>query len=63
MFTIGHKWLWGEIGENIPELSETKIMNLSPYVFDVYYVAKNRSELSITILEKKKTKQNYRSKK
>ena len=28
-------------------------MNLSPYVFDVDYVTKIRSELSITVLEKK----------
>ena len=37
-------------------------MNLSPYVFDVDHVAKIRSELSITVLEKK-TEQNYRLKK
>ena len=37
-------------------------MNLPPYVFDVDYVAKIRSELSITVLEKK-TEQNYRLKK
>ena len=35
-------------------------MNLPPYVFDVDYVAKIRSELSITVFEKKKTEQNYR---
>ena len=52
-----------KIGENILESSETKFMNLPPYVFDVDHVAKIRSELSITVLEKKKTKQNYRSKK
>ena len=37
-------------------------MNLPSYVFDVDYVAKIRSELSITVLEKK-TEQNYRLKK
>ena len=37
-------------------------MNLPPYVFDVDCVAKIRSELSITVLEKK-TEQNYRLKK
>ena len=37
-------------------------MNLPPYVFDVDHVAKIRSELSITVLEKK-TEQNYRLKK
>ena len=31
-------------------------MNLRPYVFDADYVVKIRSELSITVLEKKKTK-------
>ena len=31
----------GYIGENILELSETKFMNLSPYVFDEDYVAKS----------------------
>ena len=36
-------------------------MNLPPYVFDVDHVAKIRSELSITVLEKK-TEQNYRKK-
>ena len=41
------------IDENILESSETKFMNLPPYVFDVDYVAKIRSELSITVLEKK----------
>ena len=50
------------IGENILESSDTKFMNLPPYVFDVDYVAKIRSELSITVLEKK-TEQNYRLKK
>ena len=39
------------IGENIVESSE--IYDLPPYVFDVDYVTKIRSELSITILEKK----------
>ena len=42
------------IGENILESSETDFMNLPPYVCDVDYVEKIRSELSITVLEKKK---------
>ena len=41
------------IGENILELSETNFVNLQPYVFDVDYVEKIRSELSINVLEKK----------
>ena len=44
------------IGENnlqSVESSETNFMNLPHYVFDVDYVAKIRSELSITLLEKK----------
>ena len=41
------------IGENILESSGTKFMNLPLYVFDVDYVVKLRSELSITVLEKK----------
>ena len=49
------------IGENILESSETDFMNLPPYVCDVDYVAKIRSELSITVLEKK-NEQNYRLK-
>ena len=44
------------IGENILESSETNFMNLTPYVFDVNHVAKIRSELFITVLEKKWTK-------
>ena len=43
-----------KIGENILESSEIKFMNLPPYVFDVDHVAKIRSELSITVLERKK---------
>ena len=43
-----------KIGENILESSETNVMNLPPYVFDVDYVAKIRSELSIGVLQKKK---------
>ena len=35
------------IGENILESSKANFMNLPPYVFDVDYVAKIRSELSI----------------
>ena len=42
------------IGKNILESPENKFMNLTPYVFDVDHVAKIRSELSITVLEKKK---------
>ena len=41
------------IGENILELSEINFMNFDPYVFDVDHVAEIRSELSITVLEKK----------
>ena len=41
------------IGEIILESSETKFIDLPPYVFDVDHVAKIRSELSITVLEKK----------
>ena len=44
------------IGKNILESSEANFMNLPPYVFDVDYVAKIRSGLSITVLEKKSTK-------
>ena len=51
------------IGENILESSETNFMNLPPYVFDVDYVAKIRSGLSITVLEKKKLKTDSRLKK
>ena len=51
-----------EIGEKILESSETEFVILPPYVFDVDHVAKIRSELSITILEKK-NEQNYRLKK
>ena len=40
------------IGENILESSEIEFMNLPPYVSEVDNVAKNRSELSITVLEK-----------
>ena len=41
-------------GENILESSGTNFMNLPPYVFDVDYVAKIRSELSITVLKNRK---------
>ena len=51
-----------KIGENTLDSSDTNFMNLPPYIFDVDYVAKIRSELSITVLEKK-TEQNYRLKK
>ena len=40
-----------KIGENVLESSETKIMNSPCYVFDVDYVGKIRSGLSITVLE------------
>ena len=65
MLTIGHirhVATLMKIGENILESSETNFMNLPPYVFDVDYVAKIRSELSITVLEEK-NEQNSRSKK
>ena len=44
------------ISENILESSETIFKSLTPYVFDVDNVAKIRSELSITVLEKKMNK-------
>ena len=44
------------------ESSDASFTNFELYVFDVDHVAKIRSELSITILEKK-TEQNYRLKK
>ena len=50
-----------KIGEKILESSEAEFMNLAQYVIDVDHVAKIRSELSITVLEKK-TSQNYRQK-
>ena len=40
------------IGENIPESSKTNFKSLPLYVFDVDHVAKIRSELSITVVEK-----------
>ena len=43
-----------KIDENILASSETNFKNLPPYVFDVDHVAKIRSGLSITVLEKKK---------
>ena len=42
------------IGEIILESSETKFIDLPPYVFDVDHVAKIRSELSTSVLEKTK---------
>ena len=42
------------IGENILESLEINFINLPPYVFDVDYDAKIRSELSFTVLDKKK---------
>ena len=45
-------WPIVNIGENILEPSETNFMNSPPYVFDVDYVARIRSELSITVLDK-----------
>ena len=44
------------------ESSEVNFTNFDPYVFHVDYVAKIRSGLSITVLEKK-IPQNYRLKK
>ena len=41
------------LGQNIQGSSETKFMNLPPYIFDVDYVAKIRFWPSITVLEKK----------
>ena len=40
------------IVENTVESSETKFMNFSPYVFDVDYLSKIRSELSVIVLKK-----------
>ena len=51
-----------KIGETILESSEIEFMNLPPYVFGVDNVAKIKSELSITVLEKK-NEQTYRLKK
>ena len=45
-----------KIDENILESSETNFMNLPHCVFDVSHAAKTRSQLSITILEKKMNK-------
>ena len=45
-----------KIGDKILESPEVKFMNLAPYVFDEDLVAKIRSGLSITILEKKNHK-------
>ena len=42
-----------KIYENTLESSETKFMNLPPYVFDVTNVAKIRSEQSFTVIKKK----------
>ena len=50
MFTI---YDFDKISENNLKSSETKFMNLPPYVFDVNHVARIRSDLSITVLEKK----------
>ena len=56
---MGHIiWPMANIGEHI--LEETEFMNLPPYVFDVDYVAKIRSGLSITVLEIKKKKTDFR---
>ena len=49
-----------KICEKILESLEAKLMSLARYVFDVDHVAKIRSELSITALERKKLPQNYR---
>ena len=47
-----------KIGENILGASVAKFMNLAPYAFDVDHVAKIRSGLSITVLDKN-IPQNY----
>ena len=44
---------YGKHRQNILESSETDSMNLPPYVYTVDHVARIRSELSITVLEKK----------
>jgi len=68
MFTIGHTVLYGpyktviKIGENIPESSEVKFMNLTPHALDADHVTEIRSGPSTTASEKK-TPQNYRLKK
>ena len=49
-------WPMVNICEIIVESSETNFMNLPSYVFDVDYVAEIKSELSITVLEKKMNK-------
>ena len=51
-FYHSRTWHMVNIDENILESSGTNFMNLPPYVFDVDYVAKIRSELSITVIEK-----------
>ena len=60
---IGLRWLWNIFAYfchsrlwpmvKILESPGTEFMNLMPFVFDVDYVAKIRSWLSITVLEKK----------
>ena len=40
------------IGDKTLESSEINFMNLASYAFDVDHVAKTRSRLSITVLEK-----------
>ena len=60
---MGHIiWPTVNIGENVLESLETNFMNSPSYVFGVDYVAKIRSELSITVVEKK-TELNDRLKK
>ena len=46
-------WPMVDIGKQILESLEVKFINSAPYVFDVDHVAKLRSRLSITVLEKK----------
>ena len=55
-FMAHRLWAIVNTGKNILESSEIKLTNLPPYVFDVDYVAKIRSELSISVLEKKLNK-------
>ena len=67
LWTIGYGYYRSyttvmKTGETILESSVVKFIDLPPYVFDVDHVAKIRSGLSITVLEKK-NQQNYRLKK
>ena len=46
-------WPMVNLNDNILKSSENIFMNSQPYVFDVDYVAKIRSGLSIIVLEEK----------